>query len=447
MNCPNCNSENRGEAKFCRHCGVDLTAIESDDSGRSAAAPDEWLKSESLESIANQVASFSASQVKQGDIITGRYQILDSRNSQENGASTYAAIDLLTCPTCGRVNMADDEFCSNCGSQLGISYTAVTLRPVDTIVDAEAQAEDPLEINGIPYAVLRPAQDVPDAPSRQRLQLLVGMQSHIGKFGAVDEDSLLALELSSLTELANLPLIGIFAVADGMGGHESGEIASNLAVRTYAKKLVEKVFTASFEGVTLDQEQLIEEVKQAVLAANQAILDFNPQSEIETSLGSTITAVLIFDQTAIVANVGDSRTYLLRSGQLSKQTQDHSLVARLIEQGVLTEQEAAIADEKNIILRSLGDKSDLEVDIFVFELQAGDRLLLCCDGLWEALNETVIEDILLAHMSEAQKACDELVTAANLAGGTDDISAIIIDLLPQLPLVLSTKPEFGIASN
>jgi protein phosphatase len=144
-------------------------------------------------------------------------------------------------------------------------------------------------------------------------------------------------------------------------------------------------------------------------------------------LGSTVTAALIIGDVATIANVGDSRTYLLRDGRLERITQDHSLVARLVDAGVITPEEVRTHPQRNQIYRCLGHKPELDVDTFTVQLQAGDRLVLCSDGLWEmVLDENIQHAVEKARTP--QKACDVLIEEANRAGGEDNISVIVVEL-------------------
>jgi protein phosphatase len=163
------------------------------------------------------------------------------------------------------------------------------------------------------------------------------------------------------------------------------------------------------------------------MAANRAILDLRKQAATEINMGCTLTAALVCGLQAIVVNVGDSRTYLMRQGQLSQVTRDHSVVARLVEQGYISKDEIYTHNQKSVIYRSLGDRPDLEIDSYRLDLLSGDRLLLCSDGLWEMVRDPLIEEVLLERY-DPQQACDRLVEMANLSGGEDNISVVVINI-------------------
>jgi serine/threonine protein phosphatase PrpC len=164
---------------------------------------------------------------------------------------------------------------------------------------------------------------------------------------------------------------------------------------------------------------------QAIQRANEVLLR---QGQVQNSdLGSTVTAALIIGDVATVANVGDSRTYLLRDGRLEQITRDHSLVAGLVYAGIIDSEEVRTHPQRNQIYRCLGHKPDIEVDVFTRQLQTGDVLVLCSDGLWEMVTDTEIQRII-ADTRSPQKACDALVAAANHAGGQDNIGVIVVEM-------------------
>ena len=146
-----------------------------------------------------------------------------------------------------------------------------------------------------------------------------------------------------------------------------------------------------------------------------------------SNLGSTITAALLIGDTATIANVGDSRTYRMRNNQLTQITRDHSLVARLVETNIISPEEVRSHPQRNQIYRNLGHKPEVAVDTFTVPLQRGDRLILCSDGLWEMVLDQDIVRIINTSRTP-QEACDQLILAANAAGGDDNISVIVIEM-------------------
>jgi protein phosphatase len=173
-------------------------------------------------------------------------------------------------------------------------------------------------------------------------------------------------------------------------------------------------------------EELPDMFREIILSANQAILDLRSQMG-DNDMGCTLTATLVRGANALVANIGDSRTYRMRQGKLMLVTQDHSLVARLVEQGLLQPEEVYTHFQRNMIYRSLGVQPTLDVDVFTLELEPGERLLLCSDGLWEMVRDGMIEEVLLERY-DPQQACDRLVELANLAGGEDNVSVIVLNV-------------------
>ena len=216
---------------------------------------------------------------------------------------------------------------------------------------------------------------------------------------------------------------GLFVVADGLGGQDSGEVASRITTDTLWQSLRESVWQPVLRGDALDTKQLGTSVKEAVAAANQAVYDARLQRKSEMS--STVTMALVLDNQAVIGNVGDSRTYLWNAAGLRRITKDHSLVQRLVDTGQITPQEVYSHPQRNLIYQSIGDRPQVQVDTFDHTLTPDDHLILCSDGLWEMVHDEGLEEVLLAE-PDVQRACDRLVQNANLAGGDDNISVIIV---------------------
>jgi serine/threonine protein phosphatase PrpC len=203
----------------------------------------------------------------------------------------------------------------------------------------------------------------------------------------------------------------LFVVADGMGGAQAGEVASQLAVEEFQEPLPD-------EGSA--EERLIDRIR----AANRRIYDLSRTEHEHAGMGTTLTAVYLDDDRLAVAHVGDSRAYIFRDGELSGLTQDHSLVAELVRQGKLTEEQAAEHPQRSIITRALGIEGEVEVDTWSYSMRAGDVVLLCSDGLTSMIGEQQIGGILRGEMS-LDRAADQLIGAANDAGGRDNITVVL----------------------
>jgi PPM family protein phosphatase len=231
----------------------------------------------------------------------------------------------------------------------------------------------------------------------------VGARTDVGRVREGNEDAFLAED----------PL---FAVADGMGGHQGGEVASQLALETLGR----------ISGQPTPDGDAAPQLAETVREANQAVLDKASSDPGLAGMGTTLTAVLAARDRIFLAHAGDSRAYLLRDGELSRLTKDHTVVERLVDQGRLTSEEAAIHPQRSIVTNALGVDRDIQVDEAAHEVQAGDRLLLCSDGLTGMVSE---DDILrvLTDERDPQAAADALVAAANEAGGQDNITAVVVD--------------------
>ncbi|OGO14601.1 MAG: hypothetical protein A2030_08405 [Chloroflexi bacterium RBG_19FT_COMBO_50_10] len=249
----------------------------------------------------------------------------------------------------------------------------------------------------------------------------MGRRTHPGKTREENEDSLLCLTLSRIQQGVSQPA-GLFAIADGMGGHAMGDLASSLAIQTIVQKASSEL--ASLQNLT--PEEYISWLKDAVQAANLTL--FESRQKADNDMGSTLVCALLLGNQAYLAHLGDSRIYLLRDKSIQQLTSDHSLVQQLVTNGQISRDEARFHPQRNVILQSLGEKAQAEADIYTQELLPGDRLLLCSDGLSGMLDDQKIR-IIIHESQSPQVACDYLIDAANLAGGEDNISIILVEVI------------------
>jgi serine/threonine protein phosphatase PrpC len=251
----------------------------------------------------------------------------------------------------------------------------------------------------------------------------IGAASHAGMIRELDEDSLLALDLRTVQNSHGRSW-GLFIVADGMGGHAAGEVASGLAIRGATEVVLSAYLTPTLDAdAPYDEAELKEIVRKAILQGNQYVL--NEAHARGNDMGTTITMALLAGDRAVIGNVGDSRTYIYRDGKLRRISKDHSLVMRLVELGQIAEEDIYTHPQRNAVLRSLGDKPDVEVDIFTERLRRGDALFLCCDGQWEMTHDAQMAEIIAAN-DDPQAACAALIAAANAAGGDDNITSVLV---------------------
>jgi protein phosphatase len=265
------------------------------------------------------------------------------------------------------------------------------------------------------------------APS---LRIRSGRISDVGRHRPLNEDSLAAIECQVVQESISAGL-GVYAVADGMGGHAGGEVASALAIATVTDGLVSRFIAPQFSPNSAEpsSEQITGWLTDAVQTANGRInLERNQRG---TDMGTTLVVALLTAHKLYIANVGDSRAYLWTPGgdetpaALRQVSVDHSLVQRLVTMGQITPEEAKYHPYRNMIYKSLGEKSQVEIDLFVEPVVPGLRLLLCSDGLSGMVPDPQIAEIL-AGETDPQVACARLIAAANEAGGTDNITAITV---------------------
>jgi protein phosphatase len=253
-------------------------------------------------------------------------------------------------------------------------------------------------------------------------QIIVGCGHSVGKQRDHNEDSLFTLTTTMVSDSSTLPF-GLYIVADGMGGHQHGEMASSIAVRAMASHVISHLYSPLFSLSSAAPEESLQEIMQAgVQSAHRAIIQQTPGG------GSTLTGVLILGEQMTIAHVGDSRAYAIyEDGRIQVLTRDHSLVKRLVELGQITTDEAAVHPQRNVLYRALGQGEPIETEIVTAPLPKSAYLLLCSDGLWGLVPENEILRIISSAPSPAE-ACQAMVAAANAAGGPDNISVILVHL-------------------
>jgi PPM family protein phosphatase len=256
----------------------------------------------------------------------------------------------------------------------------------------------------------------------------VGRRTNVGRQRTLNEDSLLAIDMTRVTKSMSLP-VGVFVVADGMGGHAAGEVASGTIVSTISELVSTELFqtnqtnlAGSQSPAKLDPAQW---VRHAVETANRVVFDMRKSAG--TDMGSTLVMALVEGNKAYVTNVGDSRAYRINANGIQQITTDHSLVQRLIATNQITPEEARHHPQRNVIYRTIGDKPKVDLDILTPTFSIGERLLLCSDGLSGMVEDAYLYKIVMEAPSP-QAACDHLIDAANAAGGEDNISVIVVEV-------------------
>ena len=226
----------------------------------------------------------------------------------------------------------------------------------------------------------------------------------VGKVRKHNEDSML-----------NKPEIGLWVVADGMGGHEAGDVASQMIVSSLGK---------IHEGITLDR--YIDDIEDRILKVNERLIAKARESEKNVTIGSTVVGMLAYDELCTFFWAGDSRLYRLRDGSLGQMTTDHSQVEIYIDQGLISRQQAATHPHGNMITRAVGAAEDLYIDFDIQEMQPSDRYMLCSDGLTKHLEDIEFEEML--SEGSVEEACKELTALTLERGAGDNVTTIVIDV-------------------
>jgi len=267
------------------------------------------------------------------------------------------------------------------------------------------------------------ADQPPTLSARRSARGLAAMAARdIGRVREINQDSVFAM-LTTLPREGSDLSVGLFIVADGMGGHQGGEIASRLAIRTVVHHVLSQLVLPALDDSMSTALQPL--MISAVQAANQAI--WEAAQTLGTDMGTTCTATLLIGHGLYIAHVGDSRAYLCDSGSLRQITNDHSTVGRLIQLGQLDPSEAREHPLRNQLYRTVGQQPQVMVDFIYQPIGTSSHLLLCSDGLWGLVDSAAMEQAL-ARSPWPQDTCNELIALANLAGGEDNISAVVVSL-------------------
>lgn len=231
-------------------------------------------------------------------------------------------------------------------------------------------------------------------------------KTDIGKLREINEDTFLVEDK-------------IFAVADGMGGHRAGEVASSMAIDILKKRAGEFEKGDTPQRIQKMLKEALDEVNDAIVKKGETQGDY-------LGMGTTLTAFHISERRIFLVHIGDSRAYLIRKEKITQLTQDHTLVADMVGKGEISEEEARIHPLKNILVRALGTDVKAEADLLSEEVQPGDRILLCSDGLSSMLRD---EEILsIVNESESlENACQRLIDTANTNGGEDNITVVLVE--------------------
>ena len=243
----------------------------------------------------------------------------------------------------------------------------------------------------------------------------IGMITDVGRVRTIDEDSILAADLSFGINSENEKFL-LLAVADGMGGHAKGEEASKIALNTLTKSVVPELF---------GDKSFTELLENGIKNANQEILDYTSKNPESSGMGTTTVCALVKGNDVHLANVGDSRAYVISNDEIRRVTKDHSYVQALIDEGKITEEESREHPQKNVITKAVGIMESVEPDTMKLTLDNDESLLLCCDGVIAHLPDEDIHKIIRDE-NNPQNACQQIVDLANERGGTDNISLIIL---------------------
>jgi len=482
LQCTNCDQENRIEARFCSNCGATLeveeeiveaesrpsvseftelpdpideissSKLELSDESEVALVENEppsdeleRLSADSLQGEADDssinleeepenVPENNLPPLEDGTWITKRYYIL--QNQIEDSLRTYEVEDHALCPACETeiVDESDERFCIACGADLQDESLPWAIIHLEEHLEEVAEPQNDNMTFAWAERFFRPLHDsafieekaLVSREFNRGVNLLAGQRSDVGMVRAdqPDEDSIFSLTISGVYESHAQPTIGLYMVADGMGGHGDGEVASRLATETISNFLLQTTIVPLLRGERFSPNTITAHIESAIQDANRRVIE-DAQAR-GNDMGTTVTLLMVIDEMAYVANVGDSRTYLWGQEGLALLTEDHSTVFKLFSAGELSEEDIYTHPKRSEIYRCLGFELELEVDHFTVELTPDITFILCCDGLWEMVRCEGISDVLMLGMNDPLAVCDELVKRANQAGGEDNISVVVV---------------------
>lgn len=332
-------------------------------------------------------------------------------------------------------NQADDEFVEtaetkpvpleyygeNQTNQVDVNADTTEINP--TITDERYDETGPVSYGPVDGATRPLSADHLNIFEPHSGHVVFGQSTDQGMVRTNNQDASIAF-FSTSSSVDNRPDFGMFVVADGMGGHHEGEKASAVAIRVVSSQIINEIYIPLLNNENIhDAERMTigEILDSAVKQANASVMDIVKDG------GTTVTAMIIIGDLAHIAHVGDSRAYLISGSDIEQITRDHSVVQRLIELNQLTREEAGEHPQRNVLYRAVGQSSELEVDTLTRRLPAESHILICSDGLWGAVSEDEVMEILRSN-PEPQDACEKLIGLANNHGGHDNITVILVKM-------------------
>jgi PPM family protein phosphatase len=413
--CQSCGKPLAESARYCPYCGTPVAIGEEEfaiSSGRQMRVSTDALSVRELMAVVEAGVYWWQRKLSDGDAVDRERaaasikelsRILESLSEQlAQGRETMRITARLpaqrnydqTCHLCGRGNRASARFCIACGSPLGAEAAKLSAK---------------------------------ETPPPQKIRLKLAARTDAGAVRPNNEDTYYSGEFSTSDGVVATLLL----VADGMGGAQAGEVASGLARETVKQALAETIAQRDL----LDDNDWQEALRHAATLANQKVYAHAEADSARSGMGTTLTIAAISGQRMHIAHVGDTRAYLINPGGVntsgatwSQLTSDHTLVARLVDIGQLTPEQARVHPNRNILYRSLGTDPTVEVDTLSHALAVGDIVLLCSDGL-----DSYVEDEELARIvieeREPARACERLVELAKGRGGRDNITALIVKVM------------------
>lgn len=466
VRCYNCNSEISSQDAFCPKCGANLIVTEN-----TPSEPAPVLQKVSTVLLRNEpTPKKESNEPNNSEAVAIPPAEAVNTKEQPPQEPEKPKDPFWICKQCNTINPIAEDYCEVCGA-MRVSVSPTNTTSPASVAELDAAMLAALELMLEKFS--KPQRPLSEgAKPGWRYYSASGTHEGAGRLGNTDEDSVFTLEVRRY--FGALPeSFAIYIVADGMGGQAAGEVASRNAIQTVSVRLTQTLVVDWLGGKSFGVEEVKAAIQEAIAEAHTMVCKDNQENNRDS--GTTMTACVVIDNQAMFGNVGDSRSYLFRPKsnlnieemptepiivplssrkterlnktaveapkpdskpdlpyKITRVTRDQSLIQDLIDQGLLTVEQAYTDSRRNVVLAALGAPEEtIPIDTYHYELKSGDKLFLCSDGLWELMRDETIVESFEAYQGNLQENVNFLIDLANHNGGPDNISVVLVDIVKK----------------